>query len=64
MAADERSQNPPDLGVEGSVDPCDETLVFIEDPLSRYRINAVSAVYTRMADGASEVGGRSVARPG
>jgi hypothetical protein len=54
MAADDRSQEPPDLGVEGSVDPCDETLTFIEDPLSKYKINAVRPFDQAASDGGGQ----------
>ena len=54
MAADECEQEPPDLGIETAVDPFDEKLTFIEDPLSRSKINAVRPFNQASSDGGGQ----------
>jgi hypothetical protein len=40
MSGDDCDQDPPDLGTESPIDPFDERLHFVEDPLSRMKIEA------------------------
>ena len=54
MTAADLSQEPPDLGVEGTVDPSDDRLVFTEDPLSRHKIDAVRPFDQAASDGGGE----------
>jgi hypothetical protein len=56
MTGDDLSQEPPDLGVEETIDPLDDRLVFTEDPLSRQKIDAVRP----FNQAASDSGGQPV----
>ena len=54
MTGEDNLDDPPDLGEWGSIDPTDDRIHFLEDPLSRAKVDAVRPFDQAKSDGGGQ----------